>query len=143
MSKARTGFGFIEKLCYAIDILLSIDPPPFRLILVIAALCFFVLPAPAWRYFSCVPTVDRNSGHSSAVNGGWLLPATPLTLVLLLRWFSSTTSSNWTARPRRTLMPYWIASEGMSPWVVTLMILQLVVMVRYRPSFPDHSLPML
>ncbi|CAN0900662.1 hypothetical protein LINGRAHAP2_LOCUS20967 [Linum grandiflorum] len=132
-----SGSGFIGKLCYVIDIVLNINP---RVILFMAALCFSVWTEPGWRYMSSILIRHKTiSGHSNAlvakiVNGGWLLPATaPLTLLALVQWYyvSKTSSSS---------MPYWIASEGLSLCVVTVIIVQLLLMAHYRPTLPDHPL---
>ncbi|CAN1139963.1 hypothetical protein LINPERPRIM_LOCUS23723 [Linum perenne] len=138
-SRRRSGgSGFISKLCYAIDILLSIDPPPFRLLVILAALCFILLPGP-WLAFSSKHTAAYagSAVGMTGIGGAWVLPATPITLIILLQWFSG--RSNMSARAG-WLMPQRISSEGISPWVVTAIIVQVVVMVRYRPSFQDNSL---
>ncbi|CAL1389787.1 unnamed protein product [Linum trigynum] len=132
--RPTTG-GIINKTCYVIDILLSMDPPPFRLLLILAAI-ILCLPLP-WRSSSS----NRGPGPAAATTtgmGGWLLPATPIALVFLLHLFSTTTTYSIAAATRKSLLPCWLSSEGISPWAVAVLILQLVLMAQYRPSFHHH-----
>lgn len=72
---------------------------------------------------------------------GWMLLATPVVLILVVRWLSSVDTSEWFffnsspwERRRRT---HHFPSEGSSPWGVAALILLVLVLLHYHSTFLD------
>lgn len=71
---------------------------------------------------------------------GWLLLATPILIIFLVKWLSSFESemlfykSPW---DRRRASYFSSSSEGSSPWGVAAFIVLLLVLVQYQSSFHE------
>ena len=110
----------------------SLYPLPYPVLLILAMISIFL--GTSW-YFSYEEAVE-----SAEVQMGWLLLATPIALLILVRWLSSMENpdflfsmSPWDQRRRTHHRP----SEGSSPWGVAALIVLLLVMVQYRSVFTD------
>ncbi|GMY05534.1 Transmembrane protein [Fagus crenata] len=113
----------------------SLYPLPYPVILILAVISFFF--GMSW-YFSFEEAVESVETQMS-----WVLFATPVVLIFIVRWLSSMENSDmffgmspWERR-RRT---HHIPSEGSSPWGVAAFIVLLLVMVQFRSIFTDSWL---
>ena len=110
----------------------SLNPLPYPVLLILAMISIFL--GTSW-YLSYEEAVE-----SAEEQMGWLLLATPIALLILVRWLSSMENpdflfsmSPWDQRRRTHHRP----SEGSSPWGVAALIVLLLVMVQYRSVFTD------
>ncbi|XP_041010560.1 uncharacterized protein LOC121254540 [Juglans microcarpa x Juglans regia] len=113
----------------------SLNPLPYPVLLILAVISIFL--GMSW-YFSYEEAVESVEEQMS-----WLLLATPVVLVIIVRWLSSLENperlfsmSPWDQRRRTHHRP----SEGSSPWGVAAWIVLLLVMVQYRSIFVDSWL---
>ncbi|KAJ4716721.1 Oxidoreductase/transition metal ion-binding protein [Melia azedarach] len=109
----------------------TLSPLPYPVLLILAVLLIFF--SISW-YFSYESVVE-----SAEEQMGWMLFATPVALILLVRWLSSWdsadmfSSSPWDKRRRTHHRP----SEGSSPWIVAALIVLLLILVQYQSIFLD------
>lgn len=111
----------------------SLNPLPYPVLLILAVISIFF--GMSW-YFSYEEAVESAEEQMS-----WVLLATPVILVVIVRWLSSMenpgsslfSTSPWDRRRRTHHLP----SEGSSPWIVAAFIVLLLVMVQYRSIFLD------
>lgn len=111
----------------------SLSPLPYPVLLILAVTLIFLGIS---SYFSYEEALEEVEGQLS-----WVLFATPVVLILLVRWLSSkensdmffASSSPWD-KHRRT---YYGQSEGSFPWGVAAMIVLLLVLVQFQSSFLD------
>ncbi|XP_018823792.1 uncharacterized protein LOC108993360 [Juglans regia] len=113
----------------------SLNPLPYPVLLILAVISIFL--GMSW-YFSYEEAVESVEEQMS-----WLLLATPVVLVIIVRWLSSLENperlfsmSPWDQRRRTHHRP----SEGSSPWGVAAWIVLLLIMVQYRSIFVDSWL---
>ncbi|XP_020202884.1 uncharacterized protein LOC109788549 [Cajanus cajan] len=110
----------------------TLNPLPYPILLILALIFAFL--AISW-YFSYEEVVESAEKQLS-----WLLFATPVVLILIVRWLSSMENSDWFSaslpweRRRGTNQS---PSEGSSPWGVAALILVLLVMVQFQSNFLD------
>jgi len=110
----------------------TLNPLPYPVLLILALIFLFF--AISW-YFSYEEVVE-----TAEEQFGWLLFATPVVLILIVRWLSSMENSDWFSASlpwgsgRRTPQG---PSEGSSPWGVAALILVLLVMAQYQSNFLD------
>lgn len=110
----------------------SLNPLPYPVLLILAVISIFL--GMSW-YFSYEEAVESAEEQMSLV-----LLATPVVLVVIVRWLSSMENpgslfsmSPWDQRRRTHHLP----SEGSSPWGVAALIVLLLVMVQFRSIFID------
>jgi hypothetical protein len=110
----------------------SLNPLPYPVLLILAVISIFL--GMSW-YFSFEEAVESAEEQLSLV-----LLATPVVLVVVVRWLSSMenpgsffATSPWDQRRRTHHLP----SEGSSPWGVAALIVLLLVMVQFRSVFLD------
>ena len=111
----------------------TLNPLPYPVLLILAVI--FVFLGTSW-YFSYEEVVEAAEEQL-----GWVLFATPVVLLLIVRWLSSMDSSDYWffssspwERRRRT---HHIPSEGSSPWGVAALIVLLLILVQYQSTFLD------
>ncbi|KGN43227.1 hypothetical protein Csa_020160 [Cucumis sativus] len=109
---------------------LSLNPPPYPVLLLLAVVSIFL--GASW-WLSYESAVEAAEDHIN-----WILFATPVLLILLVRFLSSLdptffSSSPWDRR-RRT---HHIPAEGTSPWGVAAFILLLLVLLQFQSSFRE------
>ncbi|KAJ1415950.1 hypothetical protein SESBI_17793 [Sesbania bispinosa] len=106
----------------------TLDPLPYPVLLILSIILIFL--GISW-YLSYEEVVEAAQEQL-----GWILFATPVVLLLILRWLSSVDSSEsdwffssspWERRRRTHHLP----SEGSSPWGVAALIVLLLIMVQY------------
>jgi len=106
----------------------TLNPLPYPVLLILALIFLFF--AVSW-YFSYEEVVE-----TAEEQFGWVLFATPVVLILIVRWLSSMENSDWFSASwgssRRT---HQGPSEGSSPWGVAALILVLLIMARYQSNF--------
>ncbi|RDX78600.1 hypothetical protein CR513_41098, partial [Mucuna pruriens] len=96
----------------------TLNPLPYPVLLILALI--FIFLAISW-YFSYEEAVESAEEQLS-----WVLFATPVVLILIVRWLSSMENSDWFSvslpweRRRETNQG---PSEGSSPWGVAALIL--------------------
>lgn len=110
----------------------TLNPLPYPVLLIIAVI--FIFLGITW-YFSYDDVVENVQQQF-----GWVLFATPVVLIFLVRWLSSMENSEWfygssSPSPWRTTNQG--PSEGSSPWGVAALILVLLILVKYQSSFLD------
>ncbi|WVZ18012.1 hypothetical protein V8G54_005334 [Vigna mungo] len=111
----------------------TLNPVPYPVLLILALILLFL--AISW-YFSYEEVVEAAEEQL-----GWMLLATPLLLILMVRWLSSVDTSEWfffNSSPwerRRTMHNF--PSEGSSPWGVAAFILLVLVLLHYQSTFLD------
>ena len=110
----------------------TLNPLPYPVLLILALIFLFF--AVSW-YFSYEEVVE-----TAEEQFGWVLFATPVVLILIVRWLSSMENSDWFSASlpwgsgRRT---HQGPSEGSSPWGVAALILVLLIMAQYQSNFLD------
>ncbi|XP_019454291.1 PREDICTED: uncharacterized protein LOC109355539 [Lupinus angustifolius] len=108
----------------------TLSPLPYPVLLILALIFTFFGISWYFSYQEAVETAEQRFG--------WALFATPVLLILLVRWLSSMENSAWFSglwawqRPMRT---YESSSEGNSPWGVAALILVLLILVQYQSNF--------
>ncbi|RDX61490.1 hypothetical protein CR513_60275, partial [Mucuna pruriens] len=110
----------------------TLNPLPYPVLLILSLI--LLLLAISW-YLSYEEVVEAAQEQL-----GWTLLATPVLLILIVRWLSSVdtsecffNSSPWERR-RRT---HHVPSEGSSPWGVAAFILLVLVLLHYHSTFLD------
>ncbi|BAT91132.1 hypothetical protein LR48_Vigan08g191800 [Vigna angularis] len=108
----------------------TLNPLPYPVLLILSLIFLFF--AISW-YFSYEEVVE-----TAEEQFGWVLFATPVVLILIVRWLSSMENSEWfsaslpwESRWRTHQGP----SEGSSPWGVAALILVLLIMAQYQSNF--------
>ncbi|KAJ7967207.1 Oxidoreductase/transition metal ion-binding protein [Quillaja saponaria] len=110
----------------------SLNPLPYPVLFILAVISIFL--GISW-YFSYEEALE-----SAEEQMGWALLATPVVLILIVRWLSSMESTDWLfgispwERRRRT---HNLPSEGSSPWGVAALIVLLLILVQYQSNFLD------
>lgn len=106
----------------------TLTPLPYPVLLLLAVISIFLGASWYTSYESVVESAEQNFS--------WLLLATPVALILLVRWLSSIDNLDtllpWDRSWRNRNLP---ASEGGSPWAVAALIGVLLVMMQYQSSF--------
>ncbi|RYR22463.1 hypothetical protein Ahy_B03g067749 [Arachis hypogaea] len=108
----------------------TLSPLPYPVLMILALILIFL--GVSW-YFSYEEVVE-----SAQVQLGWLLFATPVVLILIVRWLSSMENTEWFSgwdRRRRTTQG---SSEGSSPWGVAALIVVLLILMQYQSIFRDN-----
>ncbi|RYR69713.1 hypothetical protein HN51_010559 [Arachis hypogaea] len=108
----------------------TLSPLPYPVLLILALILIFL--GVSW-YFSYEEVVE-----SAQVQLGWLLFATPVLLILIVRWLSSMENTEWFSgwdRRRRTTQG---SLEGSSPWGVAALIVVLLILMQYQSIFRDN-----
>lgn len=111
----------------------SLNPLPYPVLLILAVLSVFL--GISW-YFSYESVVE-----STEERMGWVLLATPIVLLFVVRWLSSLgEAGNFFAvspwdRQRRRMYSGALGDGGASPWGVAVLIVVLLVLLRYQSSF--------
>lgn len=109
----------------------TLNPLPYPVLLILAVI--FVFLGISW-YVSYEEVVE-----SAEEQLGWILFATPVVLILIVRWLSSMdTSENWWFRSspwERRGRTHHVPSEGSSPWGVAALILLLLILVHFQSNF--------
>lgn len=108
----------------------TLNPLPYPVLLILALL--FIFLGISW-FFSYEEVVE-----TAEVQLGWILFATPVVLILIVRFLSSMENSDWFS-----LSLPWEGrrgtnqgpSEGSSPWGVAALILVLLIMVQFQSNF--------
>ncbi|KAK7352043.1 hypothetical protein VNO80_17459 [Phaseolus coccineus] len=111
----------------------TLNPVPYPVLLILSLILLFL--AISW-YFSYEEVLEAAEEQL-----GWMLLATPLVLILIVRWLSSVdtsecfffNSSPWERRRTTHQFP----SEGTSPWGVAAFILLVLVLLHYQSNFLD------
>ncbi|KAL3730854.1 hypothetical protein ACJRO7_027817 [Eucalyptus globulus] len=110
----------------------TLNPIPFPVLLILAVI--FIFLGISW-YFSYESAVETVGGQM-----GWILFATPIALILLVKLLSSMddpesffTDSPW----GRRRVTYRGPSEGSSPWGVAALIVLVLILLQYQSSFLD------
>jgi hypothetical protein len=110
----------------------TLNPLPYPVLLILAVIFIFLGTSWYLSYEEVVETAQEQLG--------WLLFATPVLLIFIVRlvssmedsgWFSG--SSLWDSRGRIQQSP----SEGSSPWGVAALIVVLLILVHFQSSFLD------
>ncbi|CAJ2679681.1 hypothetical protein L195_g009665 [Trifolium pratense] len=110
----------------------TLSPLPYPVLLILAVIFIFLGTSWYLSYEEVVETAQEQLG--------WLLFATPVLLIFIVRlvssmedsgWFSG--SSVWDSRGRTQQSP----SEGSSPWGVAALIVVLLILVQFQSSFLD------
>ena len=111
----------------------SLNPVPYPVLLILSLILLFL--GISW-YLSYEEVVEAAEEQL-----GWMLLATPVVLILVVRWLSSVYTSEWFffnsspwERRRRT---HHFPSEGSSPWGVAALILLVLVLLHYHSTFLD------
>lgn len=109
----------------------TLNPLPYPVLLILAVI--FIFFGISW-YFSYEEVVETTQQQL-----GWVLFATPVVLIFIVRLVSSMESSDWfsgwnSSSSRRT---YQGPSEGSSPWGVAALIVVLLILVYYHSNFLD------
>ncbi|CAJ1933895.1 unnamed protein product [Sphenostylis stenocarpa] len=110
----------------------TLNPLPYPVLLVLALIFLFFAISWYFTYEEVVETAEKQFG--------WVLFATPVVLILIVRWLSSMENSNWfsASLPWESRMrTHQGPSEGSSPWGVAALILVLLIMVQYQSNFLD------
>ncbi|WCJ19163.1 hypothetical protein M5689_001463 [Euphorbia peplus] len=123
-----------SPICHALH-LISVDPLPYKVLLVLAFISFFLL-WPTYRdhrrrgqwhqHYCSLLKLEQGSklycGRrcSCGYYSNWVLPATPITILLMVHWLSRKAAS----RPP--------PGTGCSWWVLVGLIAQLLLMARFR-----------
>ncbi|XP_057965386.1 uncharacterized protein LOC131155949 [Malania oleifera] len=110
----------------------TLYPLPYPVLLILAVISIFL----GIQWFSDYESVVEAAEEQT----NWILLATPVVLILLVRWLSSIEDPGSFFRyspydrRRRT---HHLQPEGSSPWGVAALILLLLVLVQYQSAFHD------
>ncbi|XP_027354652.1 uncharacterized protein LOC113864767 [Abrus precatorius] len=108
----------------------TLNPLPYPVLLLLAVI--FIFLGISW-YFSYEEVVENTEQKL-----GWVLFATPVVLIILVRWLSSMENKDWFSGStpwegnRRT---HQNSTEGSSPWGVAALIVVLLILVQYQSIF--------
>ncbi|XP_022748074.1 uncharacterized protein LOC111297691 [Durio zibethinus] len=113
----------------------SLSPLPYPVLLILAVTSIFLGISWYVNYESDMETAEQQMS--------WVLFATPVVLILLVRWLSSMetsdmpfSSSPWDRRHQTHHRP----SEGSSPWAVAAFIVLLLILLQYQSVFRESWL---
>ncbi|KAK7310572.1 hypothetical protein RJT34_08160 [Clitoria ternatea] len=109
----------------------TLNPLPYPVLLILSVIFLFL--GISW-YLSYEEVVEAAEEQL-----GWILFATPVMLIFLVRWLSSVDTSDWFfsstwERKRRT---YNLPSEGTSPWGVAALIVLVLILLHFQSTFLD------
>ncbi|KAL2346060.1 hypothetical protein Fmac_000060 [Flemingia macrophylla] len=107
----------------------TLNPVPYPVLLILTLILSFL--GISW-YLSYEEVVEAAEEQL-----GWMLLATPVLLILIVRWLSSVDTSDWfffNSSPWRT---HHFHSEGTSPWGVAALILLVLVLLHFHSTFLD------
>ncbi|TKY67772.1 DNA (cytosine-5)-methyltransferase CMT3 [Spatholobus suberectus] len=110
----------------------TLNPLPYPVLLILALIFIFLGISWYFSYEEVVETAEEQLG--------WVLFATPVVLILIVRWLSSMENSDWfngSLPWERRTSTNQAPSEGSSPWGVAALILVLLIMVQYQSNFLD------
>ncbi|XP_027356561.1 uncharacterized protein LOC113865937 [Abrus precatorius] len=111
----------------------TLNPLPYPVLLILAVIFLFL--GISW-YFSYEEVVEAAEEQL-----GWVLFATPVVLILIVRWLSSVETSDWwffNSSPwERRWRTHHHPSEGASPWGVAAVIVLVLVLLHYQSTFLD------
>ncbi|KAF8012546.1 hypothetical protein BT93_I0648 [Corymbia citriodora subsp. variegata] len=107
----------------------TLNPLPYPVLAILAVISIFLGISWYFSYESVVETAEWDMG--------WILLATPVVLILLVKFLSSMDNQSfftgWGRRRAINSQP----SEGSSPWGVAALIVILLVLLQYQSSFLD------
>lgn len=111
----------------------TLNPLPYPVLVILAVISIFLGISWYFSYESVVENAEQQMG--------WILFATPIVLILLVRFLSSMDDpqgffpgSPW---GRRRAVYGW-PSEGSSPWGVAALIVLLLVLLQYQSGFLER-----
>ncbi|GAV91498.1 hypothetical protein CFOL_v3_34893 [Cephalotus follicularis] len=111
----------------------TLNPLPYPVLLILAVILVFLGTSWYFNYESAMEDAEQQ------IN--WLLLATPLVLLVIVRWLSSMENADmifamspWGDKRRRT---HHQPSEGSSPWGVAALIVLLLILLQFQSSFLD------
>ncbi|XP_057456717.1 uncharacterized protein LOC130747718 [Lotus japonicus] len=114
----------------------TLNPLPYPVLLILALIFIFLGISWYLSYEEVVETAQEQFG--------WVLFATPVVLILLVRWLSSMENTDWFSG----LSPwsgrgriYEGSSEGSSPWGVAALIVVVLIMVQFQSNFLESWFP--
>nr|AFK38015.1 unknown [Lotus japonicus] len=114
----------------------TLNPLPYPVLLILALIFIFLGISWYLSYEEVVETAQEQFG--------WVLFATPVVLILLVRWLSSMENTDWFSG----LSPwsgrgriYEGSSEGSSPWGVAALIVVVLMMVQFQSNFLESWFP--
>ncbi|KAI4342135.1 hypothetical protein MLD38_026792 [Melastoma candidum] len=114
----------------------ALNPLPYPVLLILAVLLVFLGTSWYFSYEEAIETAQEQLG--------WALFATPIALVILVRWLSSLgEAGNFLAggnspweRQRRQRMYGGLSGDGAaSPWGVAALIVLVLVLLQFQSSF--------
>ncbi|TKY75471.1 DNA (cytosine-5)-methyltransferase CMT3 [Spatholobus suberectus] len=111
---------------------LTLNPLPYPVLLILSLILLFL--GFSW-YFSYEEVVEAAEEQL-----GWMLLATPVVLILIVRWLSYVDTSEWffNSSPwERRRWTHHLPSEGSSPWGVAALIVLVLVLLHYQSTFLD------
>ncbi|XP_021904732.1 uncharacterized protein LOC110819735 isoform X2 [Carica papaya] len=110
----------------------SLSPLPYPVLLILAVTSIFLCTSWYFNYEEAVEAAEEQAN--------WLLFATPVVIILIVRWLSSMENpvmffnrSPWDRRRQTHHRP----EEGSSPWAVAGFIVLLLILVQYQSVFLD------
>ncbi|KAF7841144.1 putative transmembrane protein [Senna tora] len=112
----------------------TLNPLPYPVLLFLAVLFLFLAISSYFSYEEAVESAEEQLG--------WVLFATPVAILVLVRWLSHVDASDWFVSffgsPGERRRAHRGAAEGSSPWGVAALIVVLLVMVQYQSSFLER-----
>ncbi|QCE16887.1 hypothetical protein DEO72_LG11g3906 [Vigna unguiculata] len=111
----------------------TLNPVPYPVLLILSLILLFLAISSYFSYQEVLEAVQQQLG--------WMLLATPLLLILMLRCLSSLHTSQcffFNSSPwDRTTTTHHFQSEGTSPWGVAAFILLVLLLLHYHSTFLD------
>ncbi|KAL6010360.1 hypothetical protein ACLOJK_000791 [Asimina triloba] len=110
----------------------TLSPLPYPVLFILAVV--FIFLGTTW-YFSYEDLVEETEFQYN-----WALFATPLLLILLVRWVSSMEDAGrffYRSPEDRRRQSHCRPSEGSSPWGVAALIILLLVLINFQSAFLD------
>ncbi|XP_022136126.1 uncharacterized protein LOC111007895 [Momordica charantia] len=109
---------------------LSLNPLPYPVLLLLGVVFVFLGASWWFSYESAVEAAEEQ------IN--WLLFATPVLLIVLVRCLSSVDPSFFASSPwERRRSTHRLPPEGSSPWGVAALIVLLLVLVQFQSAFRE------
>lgn len=114
----------------------TLNPLPYPVLFILFVIFIFLAISWSFTYESAVEDAEES------IN--WVLLATPVILLIAVRWLSSIPDSHQFFLPSSTSYrsrSHHSPSEGSSPWGVAALIILLLIMVPYQSTFHDKWFP--
>lgn len=114
----------------------TLNPLPYPVLFILFVIFIFLAISWSSTYESAVEDTEQS------IN--WVLMATPIILLIAVRWLSSIPDSHQFFLPSSTSYrsrSHHSPSEGSSPWGVAAFIILLLIMVSYQSTFHDKWFP--